>query len=67
MKHVPRKKISIVLCAFTVLLIGILTFSIRLFSVRSVLLPSLQVQFRACIALSERHVFMINLCLFGAR
>jgi hypothetical protein len=36
-----------VLCAFTLLLIGVVAFSIRLFSVRSVLPPRLQIQFGA--------------------
>jgi hypothetical protein len=57
-----RNAFGCVLCAFTRLLIGVLACSIRLFSVRSVLLPSLEIQFRACIALSEPHVFMI--CAF---
>jgi dolichyl-diphosphooligosaccharide---protein glycosyltransferase len=51
-----RNALGGVLCAFTLLLIGVLAFSIRLFSVRSVLLPSLQIQFGACIALSGPHV-----------
>lgn len=42
-----------VLSAFTLLLIGVLAFSIRLFSVRSVLPPSLQIQFVARKALLE--------------
>jgi dolichyl-diphosphooligosaccharide---protein glycosyltransferase len=42
-----------VLCAFTLLLIGVVAFSIRLFSVRSVSPPSFQIQFGARKALPE--------------